>query len=77
MFNKIKSPETLFNKTISDENMLLIVNKNILYLTHTVDKCLSLLKKMQIDDDLQKQVDDYMETSPQTDSTTKEDAEPD
>ncbi len=65
MFDKIKSPETLFNKTMPSQEYL-IMNKNILYITHTVDKCLSLLKKMQIDSDLQSQVDDFHETSPQT-----------
>ncbi len=68
MFNKIKSPETLFSKTIPNDNMLLIINKNILYLTHNLDKCLALLRKLQIDNDLQTQVDDFHETSPQTDS---------
>ena len=68
MFNKIKSPETLFSKTLPPDNMLLIMNKNILYLTHTIDKCLVLLKRMQIDTDLQTQVDQFHETSPQTDS---------
>ncbi len=71
MFNKIKSPETLFNSTITPEKYLEMMNKNILYLTHTMDKCLVVLKKLQIDNNLQKQVDDYMtesETSPQTDT---------
>ncbi len=48
---------------------LTTVNQNILYLTHTMDKCLAVLKELQNDTHLQKQVDDYFnETSPQTDS---------
>ncbi len=66
MFNKYKSPETSISKTLNNDSMLLIMNKNILYLTHTVDKCLVLLKRMQIDTDLQTQVDNFHETSPQT-----------
>ncbi len=57
MFNKIKSPETLFNKTLT----LTILNGNILYLTHTVDKCLAILNEMQSDKGLQKQVNEYFE----------------
>ncbi len=59
MFNKSKSNESdlLF---IPHEPFLDIMNKNILYLTHTIDKCLVLLKRMQIDDDLQKQVSDFV-----------------
>ncbi len=55
MFNKLKSPETLVNKTIS----LSILNQNILYLTHTMDKCLVVLKEIQHDKDLQQTADKY------------------
>ncbi len=55
MFNKIKSPETLFNETLN----LKTLNDNILYLTHTMDKCLRVLKEIQNDKNLQKQVDEY------------------
>ncbi len=72
MFNKLKSPETLVNSTIT----LTILNKNILYLTHTMDKCLAVLKEMQHDKDLQQTVDKYFEeTSHQTDSDTKNDVD--
>ncbi len=68
MFNNLKSRETLDSSTLT----LTILNKNILYLTHTMDKCLRVLKEMQSDTALQKQVDEYFdETSPQTDSETK------
>ncbi len=55
-----------------------ILNKNMLYSTHQLDKILKLVNKLVIDDNLQKQVDDYIEddsppeeatgpaTSPQT-----------
>ncbi len=65
MFNKIKSPETLFSKTIPTDNMLLIMNKNILYLTHTLDKCMVVLKKLEADSGLQKQVDEYFDDESQ------------
>ncbi len=60
MFNKIKSPETLFNKTFHTEKFMLL-NKNILYLTHTMDKCLLVLKKLEVENGLQKQVDEYFD----------------
>ncbi len=66
MFNKPKSPETLVSKTLPPEITLWTLNQNILYLTHTIDKCLTILRRMQIDTDLQTQVDDFHETSPQT-----------
>ena len=70
MFNKLKSPETLVNSTLT----LSILNQNILYLTHTMDKCLAVLKEMQHDKDLQHTVDQYFdETSHQTDSENKND----
>ncbi len=61
MFNKSKSsdPDLQF---IPHEPFLDIMNKNILYLTHTIDKCLVLLKRMEIDDALQTQVSDYTQS---------------
>ncbi len=52
-----------------------IAQKNILYLTHQVDKTLKILREMTTDKSLQNQVDQYFEedaidvTSPQTDQT--------
>ena len=43
-----------------------LMNKNILYQTHQTDKCLALLRKLEVDAGVQKQVDDFYETSPQT-----------
>ncbi len=40
-------------------NKLDLINQNILYLTHEVDRCVKLLKDIQTDKNLQKQVDDY------------------
>ncbi len=57
MFYNLKSRETLDSKPPS----LTILNKNILYLTHTMDKCLVVLKELQHDNHLQKQVDEYFE----------------
>ncbi len=71
MFNKIKSPETLFSETLKPEITLLSLNKNILYITHKVDKILVILTTIQNESKLQTQVTDYYdlkETSPQTES---------
>ncbi len=60
MFNKLKSIETDFSfKNL--EAFLDIMNKNILYLTHTTDKCLVVLKKLEVDIGIQKQVSDFYE----------------
>ncbi len=68
MFNKLKSNESDFS-SLQHDPFLDIMNKNILYLTHSIDKCLLVLKKLEVDSGLQKQVDEYFEeTSPQTDS---------
>ncbi len=59
------------------------LNKNILYVTHQVDKILKLQTSMVIDNDLQNTVDKYfdesqdlgaddMRTSPQTEQKTHE-----
>ncbi len=67
MFSKHQVPGTYSFSTMTD--FLDIMNKNILYLTHTTDKCLLILKKLEVDTGLQKQVDEYFsETSPQTES---------
>ncbi len=52
------------------------IQKNVLYLTYRVDSILKYMKELVTDKGLQKQVDEYFEddeTSPQTDSETKED----
>ncbi len=55
-FSKSSEPD-LRNKLQLDK--LDIINKNLLYLTHEVDKCVSMLRRMEVDTNLQKQVDDY------------------
>ncbi len=66
-----KSSEPDLPKMLS---ILETLQKNILYLTYTVDTILKILKEEHIDKDLQKQVDQYFEdeTSPQTDTDDKE-----
>ncbi len=49
-------------------NKLDIMSGNILYLTHEMDKVKKIVTQMQNSINLQKQVDDYFETSPQTDT---------
>ncbi len=41
------------------ESKLEIMNKNLLYQTHQSDKCLSILRRMELDNKLQTQVDDF------------------
>ncbi len=57
----ILSPSRTLNLN-SKSNQLDIINKNILYLTHEVDKCVSMLRRMEVNANLQKQVDDYFES---------------
>ncbi len=42
------------------QSQLLLMNKNILYITRQVDLCVKWLKTFQVDDALQKQVEDYL-----------------
>ncbi len=56
----ILSPSRTLNLN-SSTNKLDIINKNILYLTHEVDKCVAMLRRMEVNANLQKQVDEYFE----------------
>ncbi len=60
MFDKLKSNESDFS-SLQHDPFLDLMNKNILYLTHNLDKCLSILRRMELDDKLQKKVDDFYE----------------
>ncbi len=62
----ILSPSRTLNLN-SSNNKLDIINKNILYLTHEVDKCVAMLRRMEVDHNLQKQVDDYFPEDNQND----------
>ncbi len=65
------SPKTDFCSEIEAiDTRLLILNKNVLYVTHQTDKILKILNKVIVDKSLQSQVDEFFEkdeTSPQTD----------
>ncbi len=66
LFDKL-SPTTDFISKLQLD--LHILNKNILYITHTQDKILKLVKELTHDQELQHTVDKYFEkdeTSPQT-----------
>ncbi len=72
LFDKL-SPTTDFISKIQSD--LVILNKNVLYITHECDKIKKLLVKLTLDKDLQLQVDKYFESdaeihqpSPQTDT---------
>ncbi len=59
-----------------------ILNQNVLYLTREVDSLVRMAKQSANDKGLQQQVDKYfeddiVETSQQTDQSTKDDEEPD
>ncbi len=45
-------------------NKLDIINKNILYITHVVDKIGIIVNELQNSSNLQKQVDEYFEDDP-------------
>ncbi len=60
-----KSTDADFKKMFS---IIETLQKNVLYITYRLDKCLSLLDSLKTDSGTQKQVDDFYETSPQTDS---------
>ncbi len=62
MFHNLKSQGTLDNSTL--DLKLEIMNKNILYLTHEMDKCVRMLRMLTTDDKLQEQVDKYFEEAP-------------
>ncbi len=67
-----KSTDADFKKMFS---IIETLQKNVLYITYHLDKCLVILRKQETDAGTQKQVDDfYDETSHQTDN---EDQEPD
>ncbi len=53
-----KSTEADFKKMFS---ILETNQKNILYLTYRLDKCLDILRKMEVDNGTQKQVTDFYE----------------
>jgi len=63
------SPKTDFSSKITLQ--LDILNKNILYCTHELDKIKKIVTRLEHDNDLQSTVDKFFEkdeTSPQTDS---------
>ncbi len=64
-----KSTDADFKKMFS---IIETLQKNVLYITYRLDKCLSLLESLKVDSGAQKQVDDFYETSPQTDTDDKE-----
>ncbi len=55
-FDFSKSREDLRNKYQLE---LQSINKNVLYITHEIDKCLRILRVLQNDAKLQSQVDEF------------------
>ncbi len=69
---KSSEPDLKFNI----QTKLRILNENVLYLTHEVDKVVRMVTSMTIDQNLQQTVDKYFdndssETSPQTELEDK------
>ncbi len=65
----------LFKSTDADfQKLLQQIHKNILYITYQEDKILKIVKSLQVDDNVQKQVDDFYEQDP---PVTEDDKEPD
>ncbi len=54
----ILSPSRTLNLN-SKLTQLDIINKNLLYLTHEVDKCVTMLRRMEVDNKLQTQVTEF------------------
>ncbi len=73
-----KSADADFQKLYQ---LLITIQKNVLYSTHRIDFLVKELKKLTVDKGIQQQVDEYFETSHQTDIEDKlmpeEDAGPD
>ncbi len=65
---KSSEPDLKFNI----QSQFRIINQNILYLTRETDDIKRILTRMTVNDNAQKQVDDFYETSPQTDIDDKE-----
>jgi len=57
IFDKL-SPTTDFISKIQLE--LHLINKNVLYCTHELDKIKKIVIRLEVDHNLQKQVDDYL-----------------
>ncbi len=63
-----KSSDADFQKLYQ---LLVIIQKNVLYSTHRIDLVVRELNKLTVDKGLQSQVDEYFEeTSPQTEPET-------
>ncbi len=69
LFDKLSPPADFISKIQSN---LQILMSNVLYLTHEVDQIKKIVKSLEINSNIQKQVDDYFdETSPQTEIEDK------
>ncbi len=65
---KSSEPDLKFNI----QSQFRILNQNVLYLTREIDDIKRILKANLINEATQKQVDEFYETSPQTDIDDKE-----
>ena len=65
IFDKL-SPDADFISKI--QSQLTVISGNVLYCTHELDKIKKVLIRLENNSNAQKQVDDFYETSPQTDA---------
>ncbi len=72
MKNFIFKSDADFHKILF--NKLDILQKNVLYITYHLDKCLVILRKQEVDTGTQKQVDDFYDD---TEHIPEDDKEPD
>ncbi len=63
-----KSTDADFQKLIASIDT---IQKNVLYLTYRTDMIIKMIHERETTQDLQTQVDEFYETSPQTESETK------
>ncbi len=66
-----KSTDADFKKMFS---IIETLQKNVLYITYRLDKCLSILETLKVDTGVQKQVTDFYED---TEHIPEDDKEPD
>ncbi len=66
-FKNISPNADFYSKLDTD---LQLINKNVLYISHEIDKVKKIVTRMENNMDLQTQVDDFYQTSPQTEQKT-------
>jgi len=50
---------------------MIIISGNVLYITHEIDKIKKICTRLELNSNLQKQVDEYFEDTPQEETIEK------